>query len=186
MKKVLPFFILLLTTVTFAQETKTFNQDTNKNHEVKLNGLSLIGFKWLDVSYEYLINDESSIGTSLLFSFSGNDDEVLDLYKTFSSTTYYRHFFSENYARGFFVEAFGMINTFKNDFFVEYDQHGNRIDVNDSTKTDVALGISVGGKFVTKRGFTTEIYLGLGRNMISADHFREVVGRAGISLGYRF
>jgi hypothetical protein len=59
------------------------------------------------------------------------------------------------------------------------------------TETDFALGVSVGGKFVIKSGFTAEIYLGVGRNLINdeSENFyieNNVITRGGISLGYRF
>ena len=83
-----------------------------------------------------------------------------------------------------------MLNTYQ-DYDINYDNNGfyNGIDIKD--QTGFALGISVGGKFVTKGGFTTEINLGVGRNLIkneNEDNFFEfdIVGRFGISLGYRF
>jgi len=51
--------------------------------------------------------------------------------------------------------------------------------------TDFAVGISVGAKFVTKRGFIAEIYAGIGRDLLNNSDI-EVVGRGGISIGYRF
>ncbi len=60
---------------------------------------------------------------------------------------------------------------------------------NDSSRiekyTDLAIGVSAGAKFITKRGFIAEIYLGLGRDMLDQSDI-EVVGRGGIALGYRF
>ena len=41
-------------------------------------------------------------------------------------------------------------------------------------------------EYRTKKGFTTEIYLGLGRNLGADNSSLEAVGRGGISLGYRF
>ena len=57
------------------------------------------------------------------------------------------------------------------------------------TFTNFAIGISAGAKFVTENGFIAEVYLGLGRNLGSPQNYYEeddIVGRAGISLGYRF
>ena len=51
--------------------------------------------------------------------------------------------------------------------------------------TGLALGISVGGKFVSKQGFSTELLLGIGRNFLESEN-NEAVGRVGISVGYRF
>lgn len=184
MKKITLVALMFLATLSIAQEKENIPmQDVGKSHEVKMNAISLIGFKWVDVAYEYLIDEESSFGTSVLFSLDGQRD--IDVYKNFSITPYYRRYFSSKYARGFFIEGFGMLNTFREDFY-DYVPNGNSIHRNDK-QTDFAIGISTGAKFVTKKGFTAEIYLGLGRNLFnSSNHLREVVGRGGISLGYRF
>ena len=74
-----------------------------------------------------------------------------------------------------------MLNTHK-----DFDLYLGSSNISETIETDFALGVSVGGKFISKRGFSTEIYLGLGRNLFQ-DHFlTEIVTRGGISLGYRF
>ena len=89
-----------------------------------------------------------------------------------------------------------MLNTYQDydnnyDSYDSYDNNNNydRIE----TQTSFALGISVGGKFVLTEGFTAEVLLGVGRNLIKEEsddnnNFfeNEIVGRFGISLGYRF
>lgn len=182
MKKLL--FTITLISVSFsqAQENETSTQNITKKQEVKINSISLIGFKWLDVSYEYLINKESSFGVAALISF--NDNEGLDAYRTSSLTPYYRRYFSKGFAKGFFVEAFGMLNTYKKNSYY----YGSN-NISSKSLTNFALGVSTGGKFVTKNGFVAEVYLGLGRNLAnnSKNYFdNEIVGRGGISLGYRF
>ncbi|NVK53574.1 MAG: DUF3575 domain-containing protein [Flavobacteriaceae bacterium] len=172
---------LLISTITLAQEKDTISQNNQKKHELKINSTNLIAFKWFDVSYEYLINKESSFGTALLISF--NNDNGLDAYKTFSLTPYYRRYFSKNFAKGFFIESFGMLNTYKwlNTYYGAPSTTHSR--------TNFALGVSAGGKFVTNNGFVAEVYLGLGRNLFNNSnnyYDNEVVGRGGISLGYRF
>ena len=143
---------------------------------------NLIGFKWFDVSYERLLNEESSIGVGTLFSLD-NESEGLDEYRTFSITPYYRQFFSSKYAEGFFVEAFTMLHSGKN-YEYNYDSYANQY-TNESKYTDLAVGISVGGKWVTKRGFVAEVYAGIGRDLLNQSDI-EVVGRGGVSIGYRF
>lgn len=167
--------------LTHAQED-TIDAVSDK-HEVKLNATNLIIFSYLDGSYEYLINEESSFGVGLLASFS--DDDFFDEYRTFSITPYYRQYFSQKYAKGFFVEGFGMLNSGKDEFFTSQGIDQPDVIV-EETYTDFALGVSVGGKFVTPRGFVAEIYLGIGRNLLGNDSGVELVGRGGISLGYRF
>lgn len=174
-------FSLLISLATSAQQNN-MDGDSAKN-EIKLNASNLIAFSFLDGSYEYLINEESSFGIGILASFS--DNEINDEYRTFSLTPYYRQYFSKGYAKGFFVEGFGMLNTGEDDFFDfnEVTQTGTE---RTETYTDFALGISLGGKFVTKRGFVAEVYGGIGRNLLGNSSFTEIVGRGGISLGYRF
>ena len=189
MKKISLIILLFITSFSIAQEKgdNKHPQDENKKHEIKINAFNLIAFSSIDMSYERLINSESSFGLALFYNFADFRNDDVGFPKKFSVTPYYRWFFSEStYARGFFVEGFGMLNTYQDydyDFFI-----------NDDTikkETAFALGISVGGKFVTKSGFTTEVYLGVGRNLTNTnndDYFfqNEVIGRFGISLGYRF
>lgn len=185
-KTVLLLLLLSISFVSFSQEDIEFPQDINKKHEVKINALGLLVFEWLDVSYEYLINNESSFGTGLLIGV--NNDNDLDQYRKFSLTPYYRRYFSSKFARGFFVEGFGMLHSYENHIYnYYYDQNGNyNQNYSRNNQTDFAVGISVGGKFISKKGFTTEIYLGVGRNLGANENDLQAVGRGGISVGYRF
>ena len=128
MKKITLITLLLITSVTtFAQQ---FDEQENLNqHELKINMSNLIGFKWLDVGYERILNEEASVGVSTLFSLDSGS-EGLDEYRTFSITPYYRHFFSKNYARGFFVEAFTMLHTGKEDVYDSYYDSSNDTYIN--------------------------------------------------------
>ena len=182
MKKITLVLLLTVSTISFAQEKNPFTEEVQKKHEVKINALNLIAFKWLDVSYEYIINNESSFGVGALINFDGDDD--FDSYRTFSLTPYYRRYFSKGYAKGFFVEGFGMLNGYKrSSYYLGSNNYSNE------SLTNFAVGISAGGKFVTENGFVAEIYLGLGRNLLNNSNYfssNDVVGRGGISLGYRF
>lgn len=162
--------ILFIPVISLAQENSDL-QEENKKHEVKINGLALITSEWIDVSYEYLINSESSFGVGVQFGLD-DSNSIGDTYRTFSLTPYYRRYFSKGYAKGFYVEGFGMLNTNDDDFLR-------------TTTTHFALGISVGGKFVSKNGFTLDLFAGIGRNLGDATNI-EAVGRVGVSLGYRF
>ena len=180
-QKLAVVFICLFCTLTLqAQEVEETEQARS---EIKINATNLIAFTFIDSSYEYLLNEEASLGVGLLFNI-GDDNDILDYYRSFSLTPYYRQYFSNKFAKGFFVEGFGMLNSGKEEIFLDYV---NGVDVyQQENYTDFALGISIGGKFVTPRGFVAEIYAGLGRNLLGSDFSPEVVGRGGISLGYRF
>lgn len=188
MRNILFALMLLLTFSSYAQVE--IPEPEPKRNEVYLNALNLIAFKWFDVSYEYILNEEASIGVSALISLD-NDSYGYNSYRQYSVTPYYRHFFSKKYAQGFFMEAFAMINGGENDYYYwdgYYDGNTDEYiyyDNYDKDYTDLAFGISVGGKFLSKRGFIGEVHAGVGRNLFN-DNAPDVVGRAGISFGYRF
>ena len=178
MKKILFVLVLLLTFFSYAQEEVI--ETSEKKNEIYLNSFNLIAFKWLDVSYERILNEESSVGISGLVSLD-YESYGYDSYRKYAITPYYRHFFSKGYAKGFFMEAFAMINGGEYDWYTYYGDNNYEI----SNYNDVAFGISVGGKFLSKRGFIGEIHGGIGRNLFD-DNAPDVVGRGSISFGYRF
>ncbi|MDB2385234.1 DUF3575 domain-containing protein [Polaribacter sp.] len=195
MKKFTLLLFLLSSFIAFSQDYDfEYPQDENKKHELKISPTSLIAIAAIDVSYERLINSSTSYGVSLFLNTEGEGGEI-NYPRDFSVTPFYRWFFNERtFARGFFVEGFGMLNSYKDDYYdYGYDSFGNYQStyVEGENNVRFALGISVGGKFVLKSGFTAEVFLGIGRNLLGNDNSRDyydndIVGRGGISLGYRF
>ena len=186
MKNLALVLLCFCSIITNAQED-SIPQDSNKKNEITLNALTLVASGWIDVSYEYLINKESSFGVDLQFGFDENSD--FDSYRNFSITPNYRVYFSNTYAKGFFIEGFGMLHRYK-DFYYDYDYstgYGNEKNI-----IEFSLGVAVGGKWVTKSGFVTEIFGGIGRNILNNkndDEFYDplrVAGRVGVSIGKRF
>ncbi|MBK5210120.1 MAG: DUF3575 domain-containing protein [Flavobacteriaceae bacterium] len=177
MKKITLSALLFIVSLSlFAQENES------GQNELKINMSNLIGFTWLDITYERLINEESSFGVGTLVSLD-NKTEGLDEYRTFSLTPYYRQFFSSKYAQGFFVEAFTMLHSGKDyNYYSNSEPYDTRVE---EKYTDLAVGISVGGKWVSRRGFVAEVYAGIGRDLLNQSDM-EVVGRGGVSIGYRF
>lgn len=185
MKKILFILVVLLTFSSYAQ-TEVI-EPVEKQNEVYLNAFNLIAFKWLDVSYERIINEESSVGISLLASLD-DDSYGYDSYRKYAITPYYRHYFSNKYARGFFMEAFTMINGgTEESYWYTYDENTGyeHYDYDDEEYSDIAFGIGIGGKFLSKRGFIGEVHAGIGRNMFD-ENSPEVIGRGSISFGFRF
>ena len=197
MKKILLFLLVTFVSLSFtAQEFEgpkenRYPEGVEKKNELKLNAFNLIAFAALDISYEKVISANSSYGVAIFYNFSDYENDDITFPKKFSITPYYRWFFSEyQYAQGFFIEGFGMLNTFQ-DFYNSYDDNNNYSKI--KTQTSFALGISVGGKFVLKEGFTAEVLAGVGRNLIKGESQEdyntfqnEIIGRFGVSLGYRF
>ena len=191
MKKALLALLLFTSFASFAQEA---SQDEKVNHsEIKINAFNLIVFKSVDLSYEYLIDSESSVGASILFNLQNNEDRDFEdgpVYnEKFAFTPYYRRYFSSKYAWGFFLEAFGMYNV-QEDSTEYYNYDSNEYYYRDSgeTSNNIAFGMAVGGKFVSKKGFLFELYGGVGRNISTSnnDIGTEFVPRLGTSLGWRF
>jgi len=175
MKKLLLLLSLSLLTFSYSQETQKV--DFAKN-EIKGNALMLVAGAF-EVTYERILNEESAVGVSLFVPYD-NDIDV-----NFSLTPYYRFYFGKKPSAGFFVEGFGMLNSYDDTIYTNENNYNSTYE--DVTRTDFALGFGLGSKWVTKRGFVFEINAGVGRNLFnSSDTDFEIVGRGGITLGYRF
>ena len=159
MKRILFALTLLSFTYGYAQEN---SESVELKNELHFNALLPIAFKTFEVSYERNINENSSFGVSVLLA---NQDNFFTKY---ALSPYYRKYFSNGYAKGFFIEGFTMLNGSENQQY-----------------TDIALGIGLGGKFITKDNFVATVNLGIGRNMGEEQH-EELVLKGGVCLGYRF
>ena len=176
MKRLLVLLCLSIFTLGYSQDDKQV--DFQKN-EIKGNAIMLVAGA-LEGTYERLLNEESGVGVSLFVSY----DESINT--QFSLTPYYRFYFGKKPAAGFFVEGFGMLNSYSEDYYV-YDSNFNETTIDGENTTDFALGFGLGAKWVTKKGFLFELNGGIGRNLFnSSDNDYEIVGRGGITLGYRF
>ena len=193
MKKALLGLLLFTSFATFAQED--MQEEKVKHSEVKVNAFNLIVFKSVDFSYEYLIDSESSVGVSLLFNLQDQEDrDSADgpVYnEKLAITPYYRRYFSSQYAWGFFLEAFGMYNVQEDrDRDYLYNSINDQFEdvYTDETSNNLAFGMAVGGKFVSKKGFLFEVFGGVGRNISTSnnDVGSEFVPRLGTTLGWRF
>jgi hypothetical protein len=184
MKKLCVLLVFLCVSFSYMNAQDTTDHASDRD-EVKLNLFNLVVFKYLDGSYERVIDEESSFGVAALINL-GDDYDTFDYLREFSITPYYRRYFSKGYAKGFFVEGFAMINQTSDEFYIDFDEITMQPNYNTEKFTDFAVGISLGGKFISKRGFVAEVYGGVGRNLLNSDNTVEVVGRGGISLGFRF
>lgn len=152
------------------QESVNVSADES-NNELKINGLWLI-LGAFDISYEYLLNEESAVGLEVYIPF---DDEVNDEIQYYISP-YYRKYFGNTYAAGFFIEGFAMLNSTERRIFTSEDDF----------VTNLALGIGLGGKWITNSNFIGEINFGIGRNLLNNDSDYEFLPKLGFTIGYRF
>jgi hypothetical protein len=176
MKKILVLLALGFSISGVAQETEAVSF---KKNELKGNALFLV-LGAVEVTYERILTNDSGLGISLFFV--SNED---DFDTTFSLSPYYRAYFGKKPAAGFFVEGFSSISTGVNSKTYYFDSNGSVSKIDKDRYTDFALGFGVGSKWIHKKGFVFEINAGIGRNLFS-DNSPEVIGRGGITLGYRF
>ncbi|QNM85915.1 DUF3575 domain-containing protein [Polaribacter pectinis] len=178
MKKIILVIILFTFSNSYSQKTK--DSLKIKKNEFKVNVASFID-KYPEFTYERLINDETAFGLSIGFSIENNTDTETDntTNYNFSIIPYYRFFFGKKPAAGFFIEANAPLFSQKyidGSFFNNQSEGG----------LGFGLGLSIGGKFMTKSGWIGEIYSGLARSFINTDKVRQLYPRAGITIGKRF
>ena len=177
MKNILIIIVLFVSVFGFAQEKDKVSV-LSKKDEIKGNALFLVAGA-LEVTYERILNEESGTGVSLFIPYDNTTGTK------FNITSFYRFYFGKKPAAGFYAEGFGMLNS-----YTQEASNGNLFSFYNGPEkdvTDLALGFGIGGKWITKKGFIFEINSGIGRNLFnskSTDYL--VVGRGGVTLGYRF
>lgn len=182
MKKIL--LLLLLAGATCYGQSKDVGFDRNQNRtEVKFNAFA-IALSALDLEFERTLSKHSAVGLSFFTNFVTAED-----YKGFNNqnsvTAYYRHYFGNGYAQGFFLEAFGMYNNTNDPQRTVVSDNNVRLE-DFKTIQDFGVGFSVGYKWVSKKGFILQSHFGLGRNLFQPHIGEEIIGRAGVSIGYGF
>lgn len=162
-KKILLVLALFISSFSYSQQ------------EVKLNIANALVIKTLEISYEYYLNEQSSVGVSGLISFEKktsdfryNEDKML--------TPYFRHYFSTDRMWNLFGEAFFGINSGQK----EIEDTGVF-----EKFSDGALGIAIGTKYTSNGGLVIDVYGGLGRNLFSSNS-PIIVPRLGVNVGWRF
>jgi len=152
-------------------------------------------FKAPEVAFEYLLNEDASIGASLLINLEEPDEDFYSsspyYAEKFALTPYYRRFISSKYAERFFIETFAMLNKQEDNIFnYSYDPETftETSTFSKETSTNLAFGIAIGSKFTSPGGFMFEFYGGVGRNIFTSNNVDpfEFVPRLGVSLGHRF
>lgn len=170
-QSIIVFFFIALNLRAQEKEEQKY-----RNNELKINIGSLL-FEFPELSYEYILNEESSVGISLAFPL---DKEISYRFIVYPN---YRIYFGKKRVAGFFMEANSAIFSQQIDRG-DYFSFGNI--KKDGSKMGFGLGVAIGGKFLTKNGFIGEIYIGGGRNFMNTDEIDNGYPRVGISIGKRF
>ena len=165
-------------------------------HELKLNLGSSVFIAFPELSYEYLLSEDMTVGAAVGF---GCDTEDSDGY-SFKATPFLRWFFGDinwwglrsrgmhHPATGFFLEANGAVGSldiYSNSY--DYVDYSNRYTKEKSMFTG-GLGFAFGWKYLSKNNWTAELVTGAGRNFnYDKDYFNsKIYLRMGISIGKRF
>lgn len=146
------------------------------NSEIKFNmGVFLVNTT-VEGSYEYYLNEDTSLGGTIYFS-----NDPTNYNGNFGIGPNFRAYFGYAPRSGFFAEAFMLYYTGEDDI-VETDLGTRNYDY-DTT----ALGLGMGAKWVTRsQRFSLELNGGLGRNINPEDFQSVFMYRAGLSVGFRF
>ncbi len=168
----------------------SYGQRTNNAHEIKIDALSALVVPAMEISYEYALNDYSSLGLSTFFRFDSPADK---LYEKAAFTPYYRQYFFNNMqtrSKGLYMEAFFQHTTHAKNEQVTDDLE-NVTNTLKNTYKDLGIGFGGGAKFIANNGFNFDVGVGVGRNFrISSDSplFNEgpdFFFRWGIQIGYK-
>ena len=153
--------------------------------ELRINALALLVGPALDISYERVLSSSSGVGASLLLNFGGDNYGSQEL----ALSPFYRFYFfdQKDYgARGLFVEAFSsfaLVEPYAD--WVEL-QDGSYLEKDPGNEFQWSIGFAAGRKWINQKGFSFEIFLGIGRYLLSTAATDEVHPRLGASFGKRF
>jgi hypothetical protein len=171
MKKLLFITVALcMCIVAFSQETEVMK--AKPKYEVKLNLTNTLAL-FPEISFEHSLKDDLGIGMSLAVSLNGGPYNL-------QLTPYFRIYFGNKPTKAFFIEANAAFVTFEKDIYEYYDDWPYS-SYKSENAVDFGLGLAVGYKLFNKKGFTGEIYTGLGRTFEN-----RIYPRVGISLGKQF
>lgn len=170
MKKVIVAFIFF---------TSFFSQAQLRKQEVSLDIADALIIKTIEVSYEYYLSAQYSLGISGLVnlqrreaSFRYNENTMF--------TPFFNYYLTTNKNWNYFGQVFVGINSGEK----EIDLIGSN--AKDYEKyTDGALGVALGTKFITNAGITISALAGVGRNLFS-NNSPSLVPRIGLNIGYQF
>ena len=147
--------------------------------EFRTDFFDLLVMESFHVGYEKMNDTSTALGLTMLINFGDMLEE------DFALTPYFRLYFleSEDYGGyGFFAEVFSKLA------FGETEVANTLYSENENF-FDAALGVGLGRKWINRKGYSLELLLGLGRNLLrDEDHFNrsEGMARFNLAIGKRF
>lgn len=177
-----------------AQSSEGFYQREVAKNEISLNVFNVLVFGALDLTYERVLSDQTSLGINFFSKVfnknEGEDNDLSEVYdKEFSGTTAFKFYLNDDkVASGFYAEAFGMLSSGENNKDITEVDPVTQEEVSVEKEfeyTDFALGFGVGVKYVAKQGFLMDAGFGIGRNLFNKNS-PDVVLLPTVNVGYRF
>lgn len=156
--------------------------------EFRIDFFDLLVMESLNVGYEKMNDTSTAYGLTMLINLGDSD-----LNDNFALTPYFRLYFleSEDYGGyGFFAEvfsklAFGETEVYNDNFTNNSIYPGYE----NENFFDVALGVGLGRKWINRKGYSFEVLVGFGRNLLyDEDHIdrSEGMARFNLAIGKRF
>ena len=162
-------------------------------HEVRLNLLALPYASELSAEYEYATAPNLSIGCTVS-TYIGDESASGLSFPTFGVMPYGRWYFGGNWFSiaspnaGFLIEvnsAIGYYDKLKNVYY-----SGNWLNLERTVEivsgTSFGIGLGAGFKYVTRKGWSAEVSLRMGSNLVTASNRNGGYIFPAISVGYRF
>lgn len=172
MKSLLSLCLLFVSSYSLGQAYP----DLSNNHEVKFNIGHFLATSTIEGSYEYYLNQDTSIGGTLYFN-----GDATDYNGNFGIGPNFRAYFGFAPRSGFFAEVFGLYYT------GEDTELSNSLGSRNYDYATTALGLGAGSKWATRsQRFTIELNAGIGRNINPEDFQDDFMFKAGLNLGFRF
>ena len=183
--KIILITVLLFTSATLvsAQNKRdSLSGSLQRNNEIKLNILYLlVGSP--ELTYERILGDRNAVGISAFARVT----ELIKSDFSFQIAPYFRRYFGSRKASGFFLEGSTSITGYDNissrGNFINEPSPGQGFQLYPEKETFIGVGAALGAKFLTRKGFTGEIYLGASKSLSDVVDF---FPRAGLTLGKRF
>ena len=184
---------LTLSSLGLAAQEVVESSSPIKYHEVRLNLLALPYASELSAEYEYAIASPFSIGCTVS-AYIGDESANGLSFPTFGVMPYGRWYFGGNWFSiaspnaGFLIEvnsAIGYYDKLKNVYY-----SGNWLNWERTEEivsgTSFGIGLGAGFKYVTRKGWSAEVSLRMGRNLVKASNRNGGYIYPAISVGYRF
>jgi len=185
-------FFLALFSVAFANAQEEEKMLDGRS-EVRVDLLSLALKSEINLTYEYFINKDWSVGVFGGYASSSKLDDDFESgnrnnLPKYEVNPFVRYNLSKSQKSFYFAEVFVSAN---GGDFKETVRHinsdGNGYYINEkSTYSDIGIGAGLGYKLYIKEKIAVELNFGFGRNLLDTEKSPDAISRVGLSVGYRF